>query len=110
MRLPFSEVTGSRTYSRGAARTTQIIIGGGRGIRWLVLWAYGSEVTDTHFQPPPPLAGEEGALVTEVHQTIFNLEDLALCLPLDSSGLPTIGDVDPERVHYRVFHRRRSDT
>ena len=84
---------------------TRSIIGGGRGIRWLVLWTHGSEVTDTRFQPPPPLAGEEDALVMEVSQTISNLEDLALRLPLDSSVLTTVGDVDPERVHYRVFRR-----
>ena len=43
----------------------------------------------------PPPAGED-ALVTEVRQTISDLEDLALRLPLDSFGLPTVGDVDPE--------------
>ena len=64
--------------SRDAARTTRIVIGGGRGLRWLVLRTYGSEVADIPFQPPPPLAGEEDALVTEVCQTISDLEDLHL--------------------------------
>ena len=55
-----------------------------------------SEVADIHFQPPPQPAGEEDALVTEVRQTISDLEDLALRLPLDSSRLLTVGNVDSE--------------
>ena len=55
-----------------------------------------SEVADIHLQPLPPPAGEEDALVTEVRQMISDLEDLALRLSLDSSGLSTVGNVDPE--------------